>query len=104
MSSSDSDSMIDFLAFDGDPLDEHRRESAECQMVNLGVAIYRGDRPAPDICPVCELKKPDVATRRLNTMYAEDESNWATSCGECHAEAVEYYRELWDEYYNGLGV
>ena len=101
---SDSDDAIDFLAFDGDPLEDHRRKSAECQLVGMGVTIYRGDKPTTGQCPVCSLEKPDVATRRLNTMYHNDESNWLHSCGDCYADAVDHYRELWDEYYNGLGV
>ena len=96
--------MVNFLAFDGDPLEADRLKSAECQMVNLGVAIYRGDRPAPGVCPVCTLTKPDVAVRRLNTMYDEDSSNWLHSCEDCYTDTVDHYRDLWNEYHNGLGV
>ncbi len=55
-------------------------------------------------CPCCHAHCLGVKRRRLNTAYPNDESNFLESCGPCHQDAVEHYAELWDEYYNVVGV
>ena len=52
-------------------------------------------------CPCCERDMPDVERRRRNTAYVDDELNYLVSCGECHARDLEYYQELWDDYWRG---
>lgn len=60
-------------------------------------------RATPDrtgVCPCCKSYMPDIATRRINTAYVNDELNWQTSCGECFLETVDHYNELWDTYWS----
>lgn len=40
-----------------------------------------------------------VAKRRLNTAYADDERNWYTSCVDCYIEAYEQFKEQWEDFY-----
>ena len=42
-----------------------------------------------------------VERRRLNTAFADDESNWATCCDVCFGQLVDHYADLWDLYYHG---
>ena len=42
----------------------------------------------------------DVRRRRMNTMYAHDESNWIICCAECFSEAEQYWAEQWEDYYS----
>lgn len=50
-------------------------------------------------CPICGERRKDVESRRQNTAYVNDESNFVTSCGECYEEIQEYWAERWQEYY-----
>ena len=38
---------------------------------------------------------------RLNTAYIDDSLNLKVLCNDCYEEALEYYRDLWDQYYSG---
>jgi len=55
----------------------------------------------PNRCPCCGEWVETLARRRLNTAYADEPSNWLWSCALCYLEAVEHYRERWDEYHIG---
>ena len=37
--------------------------------------------------------------RRLNSMYANEESNWGIFCDSCYKEGIEHYQEMLDDYY-----
>lgn len=76
-----------------------RINTTTAHMVGAGLRIE--SPPQECVCPCCKTHKDDVATRRLNTAYAADESNWLESCGTCFEEAVEHYQDLWDTYYGG---
>lgn len=39
---------------------------------------------------------------RQRTAYHDEEQNYATLCVEHHAEADEYWRERWHEYYSDI--
>lgn len=52
-------------------------------------------------CPMCG-KLEDIKTRRLNTNYTEELENWFTSCLDCYEGEVNYYAELWSDYYAGV--
>lgn len=43
-----------------------------------------------------------VKRRRLNTAYVDEESNYLTSCLSCYWETVDYYQDLWDDYYSSI--
>ena len=46
-------------------------------------------------CGCCETWfNKDIKRRRLNTEYANDESNYMTSCKYCYDEQCSYYQEL----------
>ncbi len=55
-------------------------------------------------CPYCQkFHLPwTIKKRRLNTMYADDEQNYMTSCVHAYKEVYEYYEERWNDYYSGL--
>lgn len=70
----------------------------------LGIQIVQGQNPHDGMCAYCNRQQPDIANRRLNAMYTDDDSNWMESCYDCYSETVDYYAELWDEYYRSQGV
>jgi coenzyme F420-reducing hydrogenase beta subunit len=41
--------------------------------------------------------------RRQNTMYEDEESNFATLCVECQDEADEHWQDMWNDYYSSQG-
>jgi len=43
-----------------------------------------------------------IKKRKLNTAYVDEEQNWIVSCKTVYEEAIEYYKERWDDYYSGL--
>jgi predicted oxidoreductase len=53
------------------------------------------------ICPCCLQVVATIETRRMNTRYEDENSNWITSCLECFLESEDYWKERWDEYYSG---
>lgn len=55
------------------------------------------------ICPHCGRPSRDVASRRINTAYVDDNLNQRTECGQCHSRTIEYYDELWDDYNRSRG-
>jgi len=48
--------------------------------------------------PLCTLPG---SLRRQMTQYHHEPSNWATLCVEHQAEADEYWKERWADYYAG---
>lgn len=52
-------------------------------------------------CSYCKKIDGTVEKRRCNSQYADDESNWMTSCLECFEEKKEILQEMWEEYYAG---
>ena len=54
----------------------------------------------PEICPGCNEAKPDIAKRRLNAAYADDDLNWLVSCRDCFNEEQSRLGEMWDDYWS----
>ena len=54
-------------------------------------------------CCGCGARTKDVMRRSLNTQYADDESNYLTSCRACFEDCWNYYEDLWADYYGGQG-
>ena len=50
-------------------------------------------------CPRCHRHRVGVVSRRQNTAYYDDESNWATYCGPCQEVVDDLWQDQWDEYY-----
>lgn len=56
----------------------------------------------PDkFCGGCCRFQPDIAVRRMSTLYSDAEMNYIFCCGECFDEVEEYWEERWDEYNRG---
>jgi hypothetical protein len=49
-------------------------------------------------CPCCARACLDNKRRRINTSFADEDSNWLTSCGRCYDETLSYYSDLWHDY------
>lgn len=85
-------------------LEKWRLERLEVNLISSGIAEIRDGEEFLGTCENCPLPQPRLlAKRRKNTMYAEEESNWIVSCAECYERVVEYYNELWSEYYSSQG-
>lgn len=52
-------------------------------------------------CQLCEIDSPDVREVRQRTDYFDDKLNFVILCPKCEEENDEYWRERWDEYYQG---
>ncbi len=52
-------------------------------------------------CERCRVVNDTVVRYRQRTMYHDDESNYATLCGECSEENDEYWDDMWADYYRG---
>ena len=52
-------------------------------------------------CEHCQIfhNKKEFKNRRLNTAYVDDSCNWLYSCEQVYNDAIEYYKELWEDYY-----
>lgn len=79
-----------------DAIERHHISTTLAQLIGRGLRIEYA--PMQDLCVCCREYKLDVARRRLNAAYANDELNWLDSCGDCFEEAVEHYQDLWDTY------
>ena len=64
--------------------------------------IIKGVEIPKSRCGICERDMPYVFRRRLCTQYADEDSNYMTSCEECFIEHDGHYKERWQEYYAGL--
>ena len=54
-------------------------------------------------CPCCERYfRYSVKTKRRNTAYCEEASNWLTACSNCHRDDYEYFADLWNQYYDSI--
>ncbi len=76
--------------------EEHRMRTTQAHMVSAGFNI--GTEEADGCCLYCR-REGKVARRRKNTAYVDEKRNWMESCRECFQEAVEYYADLWQQYY-----
>jgi len=56
------------------------------------------EEPKEGTCPICS-RTGQIAKRRRNTSYANDENNWQVSCEGCFEEDYARFQDLWDEYY-----
>lgn len=50
-------------------------------------------------CEYCHKYFKYPKRRELNTAYVNEEDNWMCSCKGCYDEVVDYYKELWENYY-----
>lgn len=78
--------------------DDELRNSVATTFGKRFVGLVEDTNKAHGPCAICGSDK-NVATRRLNTSYADDKSNWMTSCKTCFEETVHHYQELWDDFY-----
>jgi hypothetical protein len=68
-------------------------------MISAGLVI----QPVPPlefgfvVCVLCGRESDRIATRRLNTAYVDEASNWQCGCEDCYQKTIDYYRELWNE-------
>jgi hypothetical protein len=51
-------------------------------------------------CRHCGRFSTSVRTRRMNTAYHEDSQNYTTCCEDCFVMVVEYYNDMWEDYYS----
>lgn len=83
-----------------DELSKLRLKQLSAHAVSAGAEFVTDSNPPhAGTCPRCDKPADDIATRRLNTAYHEDDRNWLHSCRACWEDTVEYYRELWQEVY-----
>jgi len=52
-------------------------------------------------CPNCNKYFTYPRKRRMNTAYAQYESNFEVCCLNCHNSHEEFWEEMWKEYYAG---
>ena len=57
------------------------------------------EAPAAGKCPICE-RPGQIAKRRRNSSYANDEENWLVSCEECFKDDTHCLDEMWEDYYS----
>ena len=62
------------------------------------LAGYEIECDLPKICPVCGEPKLDIAMRRLNAAYTDDDLNWLISCRDCFDDQQFLLSEMWDDY------
>lgn len=88
-----------------DAIERYRYNMAMVHLVGLG-CLEVVDAPPDDytcrMCRCCGYLSYGVQRRRLNTAYADPESNWLESCRECWEGAVEYYSDLWSQYWSDV--
>lgn len=82
-------------------VERHHRSTQTAHLVSAGFEVTGGD-PIESLCIFCAEFHAGVRARRLNTAYADEKQNWMCSCLDCYAEAVDYYREMWAEYYRDV--
>ncbi len=90
--------MIEDLSKD---IERHRSNTTLANMMNAGFRI-EPETKGKGICPCCKKEVDDLAKRKLNTAYVEEDRNWLTSCGDCFEETVSHYSNLWAEHYNSI--
>ena len=44
----------------------------------------------------------EIATRRMNTQYADDDQNFNRLCTFCNEEINALWQERWDDYYSSI--
>lgn len=84
-------------------LERHRLKMIAVRFVSSGIVITNDTPAEVGTCPACKTEGIALMTRRLNTAYSDEKKNWLKSCEDCYVEAVEYYTDLWNEYYIGQG-
>lgn len=82
-------------------LEEERLKNLEKNLISSGLVEIRDGEEFLGTCPNYPIYQPrPLAKRRMNTRYDKEKSNWITCCAECYENIVEYYNDLWSEYYN----
>lgn len=57
------------------------------------------NQPIEGICPVCG-QTGQIAKRRRNASYVDDEINWMISCEVCFQEDYDQLASQWEDYYS----
>lgn len=91
------------LEIDPFDLDEERRKITEIALISSGKVVIASDEQHTGKCPICGREWNNIQTRRLNTRYHEESSNWLESCFDCYKDAIDHYNELWAEYRSSQG-
>lgn len=52
-------------------------------------------------CPHCGRYRWHVARRYQGTAYIDNRLNYVSTCIPCYDEVIEYWEEMWDDYYRG---
>lgn len=63
--------------------------------------ILKYDILPKTFCGMCQEMKPLVQRRRMNTQYADNESNYVECCLECFRDIEEGWAEQWRDYWAG---
>lgn len=82
-----------------DELARHIFAIRTAHAVAAGLRICKTE-PATSVCPCCQREQLDVARRRRNTAYVNEELIWLEPCGECFEIDTAAFQEQWDDYYN----
>lgn len=64
-----------------------------------GCKYVEGFKKIFGYCEYCRKYFKYPKRRELNTAYVNEEDNWMCSCKGCYDEVVDYYKELWENYY-----
>ena len=56
----------------------------------------------PAKCDRCGKLEPSTDRRHMGTQYVDEESNYCFECDECYEKTLEYWDEMFREYYGGL--
>lgn len=60
------------------------------------------DQAAHGTCRYCGTFTRALAYRRRGCNYPHEESNWMLSCLACNNEELDYWSDMWAEYYAGV--
>lgn len=80
-------------------IEQHRYATMFSTLTNHGLRAH-GEFVGL-VCPCCHRFRR-VERRRLNTAYNDDERNFMVSCDFCYEDAVEHYKDLWEDYYRNV--
>lgn len=81
-----------------DELDKYKYQLGRRLLADAGMFTeVEGEKKK---CKCCGFMSTTVARRPLNTMYVDDERNFLESCKGCYEETIDYYKDLWSEYYS----
>lgn len=83
-----------------DALKKHRENMVAVRLVSAGLRIE--EDVSVVICPYCKREGEDIKKRRKNSAYVDDNRNYTVSCLSCYEETVEYYSDMWADFWSGV--